>query len=123
LRRKSMTARFIPTQVHAVLDYLTGGVLVCAPRLFGITDEPVAARVLEVAGGGATAYSMITDYELGLVKVLPMRTHLMLDAGSGALMAASPWLFGFARRGSRYWLPHVLFGATEILAALSTKTR
>jgi hypothetical protein len=118
-----MTIRFIPTQAHAVLDYLTGGTLVAAPRIFGITDEPAAAKVLELAGGGATAYSLLTDYELGLVKVLPIRTHLLLDAGSGALIAASPWLFGFAKRGRRYWLPHVAIGAMELLAAVSTKTR
>jgi hypothetical protein len=118
-----MIVRFIPTQVHAVVDYLTGGALVAAPRVLGITDEPSAARVLELAGGGAAAYSLLTDYELGLIKVLPMRAHLLLDAGSGALIAASPWLFGFARRGRSYWLPHVAVGAMEILASLSTKTR
>jgi hypothetical protein len=114
--------RFIPTQAHAVLDYLTGGTLIAAPRVLGITDEPAAAKVLEVAGGAATAYSLVTDYELGLVKVLPMRTHLLLDAASGALIAASPWLFGFAGRGTRYWVPHAVLGAMEILAALTTKT-
>jgi len=118
-----MTVRFIPTQAHAVLDYLSGGALVALPKVLGITDEPRAAQVLQVAGGSAAAYSLLTDYELGLVKVLPMRTHLLLDAGSGALIAASPWLFGFASRGWRYWLPHVAMGAMEILAGLSTKTR
>ena len=37
-------------------------------------------------------------------------------------MAVSPWLFGFAEKGTRYWLPHVLVGAMEVLAATSTKT-
>lgn len=117
-----MAVRFIPTQAHGVLDYLTSGTLAAAPRIFGITDEPAAARIMSVLGGSATAYSLLTDYELGLVQVLPMRAHLLLDAGSGALLAASPWLFGFAGRGRRYWLPHVALGASEILAALTTKT-
>ncbi|MDP9427195.1 MAG: SPW repeat protein [Actinomycetota bacterium] len=116
------TTRVIPTQVHAVLDYLTGGALVAAPRLLGLTGT-TAGKVLDLAGGIATAQSLLTDYELGLVKAIPMRSHLALDAASGAIVAASPWLFGFAGNGRKYWLPHVIVGATEILAAATTKTR
>jgi hypothetical protein len=76
-----------------------------------------------LAGGGAALYSMLTDYELGAVKLVPMPVHLALDAASGAFLASSPWLSGFAKEGSRYWLPHVLVGATEMLAAAMTKTR
>ncbi len=115
--------RVIPTQVHGVLDYLTGGMLLSAPRVLGLEDVPTSARVLRLAGGGAALYSMLTDYELGAVKLVPMPVHLALDATSGALLASSPWLFGFAKEGPRYWLPHVLVGATEMLAAATTKTR
>ena len=114
------TIRVIPTQVHAALDYVTGGALVAAPRLLGLKGS-AAGHVLSLAGGTATAASMFTDYELGLVKAIPMRAHLALDAASGALVAASPWLFGFAKEGTRHWLPHVVVGATEILAAATTK--
>lgn len=115
--------RLISTQIHGVLDYVTGGTLLSAPKVLGIEDVPASARVLRLAGGGAALYSMLTDYELGAVKLVPMPVHLALDAASGALLASSPWLFGFAREGSRYWLPHVLGGATEMLAAATTKTR
>lgn len=117
-----MTTRVIPTQAHAVLDYLTGGTLVAAPRLLGLSGT-TAGKVLQMAGGIATAQSLMTDYELGLVKVIPMRAHLTLDAMSGAMVAASPWLFGFANNGTRYWLPHVIVGTTEILAAATTRIR
>ena len=30
---------------------------------------------------------------------------------------------GFAKNGARYWLPHVLMGAADVLAAVITKTR
>ena len=53
-----------------------------------------------------------------------MPVHLTLDVMSGALLAASPWLFGFAKdNGPRYWLPHALMGTTEVLIALMSKTR
>lgn len=52
-----------------------------------------------------------------------MSVHLALDAASSALLASSPWLFGFARNGTRYRLQPVLVGTQEILAAATTKTR
>ena len=115
--------RVISTRAHGVLDYLTGATLLSAPSLFGLTDVPASARVFRLAGGGATLYSLLTDYELGVVRVLPMPLHLAMDAASGALLASSPWLFGFAKEGLRHWLPHVLAGATEMLAASTTRTR
>ena len=52
-----------------------------------------------------------------------MPVHLTLDVISGTLIAASPWMFGFAKNGTRYWLPHVLMGTAEVLAAAATRTR
>ena len=115
--------RVIPTQVHGVLDYLTGGTLLLVPKVLGLNGVPASARVLRLAGGGAILYSLLTDYELGVVRLLPMPAHLAMDAASGAFVASSPWLLGFAKDGPRYWLPHVLVGATEILAAATSRTR
>jgi hypothetical protein len=114
--------RMIPTQVHGVLDYLTGGTLLSAPKVLGLNDVPASARVLRLAGGAAALYSLLTDYELGAAKLVPMPAHLAMDAASGVLLASSPWLFGFAKEGPRYWLPHVAVGTTEMLAAAMTKT-
>lgn len=114
--------RVIPAQIHGLLDYVTGPALISAPRLLGLDDVPAAARVLRLAGGGAVLYSALTDYEAGLLKIIPMPVHLALDAASGVLLASSPWLFGFAREGSRYWLPCVAAGAFEVFAAATTKT-
>ena len=114
--------RFIPTRVHGVLDYVTGFALLAAPELFRLKDVRTSALVPRLTGAFATAYSALTNYELGVVKVLPMRAHLALDAASGVLLAASPWLLGYRRYGTRYWLPHTLVGAMEVAAAVTTKT-
>ncbi len=114
--------RVISTRTHGAIDYATGAALLVAPGLLGISDEPAASRVLRAAGAAATVYSLLTDYEFGLVRVIPMPAHLAMDAVSGVLVAASPWLFGFAGRGQRYRLPHVFVGAAEVLAALTSKT-
>ena len=118
-----MNQRGVSTKTHGVLDLVTSGALLAAPRLLGISDVPRAASVLRMAGGGALAYSMLTDYEFGLVKVLPMPAHLAMDAASGVFLASSHWLFGFADNGPRYWQPHARMGAGEVLAAMTSKTR
>ena len=118
-----MSLRVIPTSVHGMIDYAAGGTLYATPALLGLSDAPASARTLRLASGGAIASSLLTDYELGVVKLVPMPVHLTLDVVSGTLIAASPWLFGFAKNGSRYWVPHALMGATEVLIALMSKTR
>ncbi len=117
-----MNVRIIPTGVHGALDYLASGVNLAFPRLLGLHDAPWAARAPRIDGVAGAGYSLITDYELGALKVLPMPVHLAFDAAKGVFMAASPWLFGFAENGTRYWLPHVLMGSADVLAAMATRT-
>ncbi len=117
-----MSLKFIPTRVHGVLDYVHGSALLAAPELLRTKDEPQAALVSRLAGGAATAYTLMTDFELGAVKAIPMRTHLVLDALSGVLLAGAPWLLGYAKGGARYWLPHAFIGIAEVLVAMASKT-
>jgi hypothetical protein len=73
---------------------------------------------------GLLGYSMMTRYELGLFKVLPMKGHLTMDAISGASLAAAPFVFlkGQERTGTIIGVLAGL-GAYEIAAALMTQTQ
>ena len=118
-----MNVRVIPTGVHGVLDYLASGTNLAWPGLLRLEDAPRAALAPRLVGAAGAIYSLLTDYELGALRLLPMPAHLALDAAKGALLAASPWLFGFAKNGRRYWLAHVIAGASDVLAAMMSKTR
>jgi hypothetical protein len=111
--------RFISTRTHGVLDYLVGLLLIALPYIFGFADGTIAQWLPQALGAGAILYAILTDYELGAVRVMPMRVHLFLDIASGLLLAASPWLFGFA---DSVYLPHLIFGLFEIGAGLMTRT-
>jgi SPW repeat len=50
---------------------------------------------------------------------LPTRIHGVLDYLLGALLIASPWLFGFADGGAEQWAPVVL-GVSVLLYSLFT---
>ena len=110
--------RFIPTRVHGFMDYSMGVLLMAAPWLFGFARGGAETWVPVILGAGVILYSLLTDYELGVVRKLSMSAHLFLDAMGGVLLAASPWLFGFA---DWVWVPHVIFGVLEIGAALMTR--
>ena len=111
--------RFIPTRVHGLIDYIWGLVVGTAPWVFGFADNGPATYVAWAFGVGAILYSLLTDYEVGLLPVIPVRIHLPLDVVAGAVFAASPWIFGFA--GRVFW-PHLLFGLFSVVAGLTTET-
>ncbi len=72
-----------------------------------------------ILGTVMLVYSLFTDYEYGALKILPVKAHLLIDLLSGAFLAASPWMLGFA---GYVYLPHLVLGIAEIGAALVTKT-
>lgn len=111
--------RVIPTRTHGILDYLVGLVLIFAPLLLGFADRGPAQLVPQVLGVATIGLAMLTDYEVGLLRLIPMPVHLMIDLGAGAVLLASPWIFGFA--GFIAW-PHVLFGLLEIGVVLLSRT-
>jgi hypothetical protein len=112
--------RFLSTRVHGIIDYLTGGLLILAPWIFGFATGGAAQWIPVLLGAGIIAMSLITDYELSLTRLIPMGAHLAVDGLGGALLAVSPWLFGFA---DRTYLPHLIIGVAEIGVSLITRTR
>ncbi|HET8855741.1 MAG TPA: SPW repeat protein [Salinimicrobium sp.] len=110
--------RFIETKAHGMLDYLMGVLLIISPWLFDFDNGGAAQWIPMILGFSTIFYSIITNYELGLLKIISMKTHLMIDLFSGILLAVSPWLFGFAEL---VYLPHLILGLAEIAASLCTK--
>ena len=118
-----MKMRFIPTSVHGAVDHAVGPALVLAPTLLRLgrtSPEGITARAV---GGVEAFYSNITDYELSVKNVVPMKVHLALDAAGGAALALVPQLTGARKRGKKHWVPHLAIGALEIGMAAFTKTQ
>jgi len=110
--------RFLPTRVHGVVDWIMGALLVAFPWVFGLDRASPEAWVPMALGIAGLVVTFFTDHEFGVVRRIPMVGHLWVDGLAGALLAASPWLFGFA---DGVWLPHVALGLTEFAAAFVTK--
>jgi hypothetical protein len=112
--------RVIPTWIHGLLDYPMSCLLMALPWLGGFATGGAAQWIPVMAGVAMLGLSAMTAYEAGLVRAVPMSAHLIVDAVMGLLLAASPWLFGFA---DIVWLPFVVLGLGEIGAAATTETR
>ena len=122
----------ISTRTHGILDYSTALAIIVLPffLLFGTGGSAEAAQAaapdpytvagwfLVGPGLALLALSLLTRYELGAIKAIPMPAHLWTDAGLGVFLILSPWVFGFA---GAIWWPHVLVGVAEIGAALLTR--
>ena len=112
--------RFIPTKFHAPLDYIVGAALIAAPWIFQFSEHKAATVVPIVLGIGLIAYSLFTNYELGVWKLAPMAVHNLIDVTAGAFLALSPWLFGFADESANVWVPHLVVGLAAIFLGLTT---
>jgi len=110
----------IDTRTHGYLDYIMGIFLIASPSLFGLNHDRIESTIFYVLGVAAILYSLLTNYELGFMKLIPMKFHLLLDFLSGALLAASPWLFGFSEI---VYGPHLVLGIVEIAASLLTSSK
>lgn len=117
-----MKMRFIPTNVHGAVDHVVGPALVLTPALLRLGRTSPEGLTARAVGGAEAFYSNLTDYELSMKNVVPMKVHLALDAVGGATLALVPQLTGARKRGKKHWVPLLALGAIEVGMAAFTKT-
>lgn len=79
----------ISTRTHAVLDAATVGFALAFPRLLGASER--FTKTMTALALGKLGYTLLTRHELGVVKLLPMKAHLTLDAVAGAAASVLPF--------------------------------
>lgn len=108
--------------MHAAAEPLLVAILIAAPFLLGFSDVGSATAVSIIAGVAILVVAMSTCWRLSVVKVIPVMVHALLDLGLGALLIASPFLFGFSDEAAPTAF-FIVFGLLEILATLATRWR
>ena len=111
--------RPISTQTHGIIDYTwaASAAAVCET----LAGAPRIKSLLRGASGAATGSSAMTNYEAGIVRVMPMKGHLALDVAMCAMLLAAPLFVPAAER--RYAAIPIAFGAVGLLTALLTQTQ
>lgn len=113
--------RWIPQDVHSVMDYVDG--LTAMSGTLTADDDDVAYWASLVLGAGAIGVSAMTDYRLSLAKIIPIRTHEAIDYAWGMSCIAAPFALGYWKSSPRTAITHVMVGAGTILASLFTDYR
>jgi hypothetical protein len=106
--------RPIDATLHGLTDYSVGATLMTVfPRLANVQGTE-SARQIRAVGAIHAGYSTMTDYPLGLVKLIPYKVHLALDGVGAVALAATPFITGQWRKGTKHWLAHVALSAFEL---------
>lgn len=107
---------------HGFTDYSYIPVAALAPEIFDFEDEETAKLLSRIQAGSILLSSLFTRAEWGLFKVIPYKTHLILDVSVGLFSVSAPWLFGFSKnRKARN--AFLALGSTGILAGLLSKPK
>jgi hypothetical protein len=114
--------RPITRQAHGAIDYAYAALVPFIPEIAGFTDEEKATLLCRVLGGGAFVYTALTKAEWGIVKVLPFKSHLLIDASVSLLAIGAPWLLGFSNN-KRARNAVIAIGIAGLTASLFTKRK
>jgi hypothetical protein len=106
--------KIINTRLHGILDYTSAAILLL-PWVTGHYERGQDTLLLTALGGATILFSILTDYEFGLLKILPMKVHLVLDTLSALFLLAIPWLFPVTHY-QFYW--PVILGLAELLVVI-----
>jgi len=113
-------ARWIPMDVHSVMDYGNGGLAAASVLL---ARDPRAKAASLFLAASVTGLSLVTDYRLSLAKLVPIEVHEAGDHLWGVSAIALPFVLGYWKTEPKVALTHVLAGVGTILASLVTDYR
>jgi hypothetical protein len=80
------TMKILNTSIHGILDYATVIAFASAPTLVGFSGAP--AMLAYLLAGVHLAMTVLTDMPLGLVKIIPMRLHALVEMLVGPTLIA-----------------------------------
>lgn len=122
MRRNSAVT--VPLDTHNILDYVAGAALIFSPYVFGFSAVNMARNIFLLLGFGLIAYSLCTDYRYSVFKLIPVKTHMILDVIAGAILILSPMVMGYSSllTGFQNAL-HYIFGIGVIVLVALTKPK
>jgi len=112
--------RPIDSTLHGATDYTVGATLMTGFPRWARIKGTRSARQIRTAGAIHAGYSTLTDYPLGILRAIPFKAHLALDAIGALALAATPFVTGQYKKGRKHWLPQVALCMFELSSLAMT---
>ena len=112
--------RPISPRLHGLLEYAFAPVWAIAPSTLDLHGLP-AVLAYQIAAG-ILVLAVLTDYPMGLLRVVPFRVHGWIDALATPAVLGAPWLAGFSGQPDARNL-FAVFGTTAIVVTALTDFR
>ncbi|WP_024298529.1 hypothetical protein [Methylomicrobium lacus] len=101
--------------IHGYIDYATVVIFLLAPSLLGLGG--VAGMLAYALAVIHLAMTLVTDFPLGAVKLVPFRLHGWVERIVGPALLLAPFLLGFEGAARGFYF---LLGAVIIVVGLLT---
>ncbi len=85
----------VSLKTHNILDYVAGVMLLLSPFLFGFGDVTVARNVFMMSGFFLVLYSLFTNYDYAVLRVIPLGVHMSMDVLLGVFLMIAPWVLNY----------------------------
>ena len=82
-------------RTYNIVDYAAAVALIAIPFLFGFNEITVARNAFIVFGLVLFGYSLLTNYEYSLSKIIPMGLHMCLNFALGVAIYFAPYYLGY----------------------------
>ncbi len=79
----------ITKKQHVCADYSYVPLVLLAPAIAKFEEDKVASRICRSFALSSLGVSLLTDAKWGLVKLIPYKTHAIIDVATGALALAA----------------------------------
>ncbi|MBS1493825.1 MAG: hypothetical protein JST55_09950 [Bacteroidetes bacterium] len=109
--------RVITPDFHAIMDYIMAILLVTSPFTLDYYNAGPETMLPVCLGLLALFITPMTEFRFAVIRVIPLRWHMIYDFIAGLFLMLSPWIFDFYRH---VYMPHVIFGLLQIIASLVT---
>ena len=104
--------------IHAYLDYVTVAIFVVAPPLLGLTG--LAELISYVLAAVHLALTLVTDFQLGVIKAVPFPMHGWVERIVGPVLVVLPFALGFQGTARIFY---IVIGIVIIAVGLLTDYR
>lgn len=110
--------RPISRTAHGVLDYVYGLLLIVSPWLFRFSQQRQDTQIAVIMGVAVIVYSVLTNYELGVIRLFPFAVHLVLDLLIAILLLGAWIHFGSLNRAG---IVFAVFGVIALAVLALTR--